>query len=115
MLCPARRFRPGLRLKAPGKKLPPPGRACAPWPLPAQTLDCCRNSDGVLLAAIGGYKWDNLPRHLRPETGLLGLRAGLGLFANLRPATILPQLIDASSLKREVVEGVVFLLNIQLL
>lgn len=75
-------------------------------PLPAQTLDICRNSDAVLLAAIGGYKWDTLPRHLRPETGLLGLRAGLGLFANLRPATILPQLIDASSLKREVVEGV---------
>ncbi|MGB5961545.1 MAG: 3-isopropylmalate dehydrogenase [Coleofasciculaceae cyanobacterium] len=75
-------------------------------PLPTQTLEACRNSDGVLLAAIGGYKWDNLPRHLRPETGLLGLRAGLGLFANLRPATILPQLIDASSLKREVVEGV---------
>ena len=75
-------------------------------PLPAQTLEICRNSDAVLLAAIGGYKWDNLPRHLRPETGLLGLRAGLGLFANLRPATILPQLIDASSLKREVVEGV---------
>lgn len=75
-------------------------------PLPAQTLETCRNSDAVLLAAIGGYKWDTLPRHLRPETGLLGLRAGLGLFANLRPATILPQLIDASSLKREVVEGV---------
>ena len=75
-------------------------------PLPAQTLEICRNSDAVLLAAIGGYKWDNLPRHLRPETGLLGLRAGLGLFANLRPAAILPQLIDASSLKREVVEGV---------
>lgn len=75
-------------------------------PLPAQTLEICRNSDAVLLAAIGGYKWDTLPRHLRPETGLLGLRASLGLFANLRPATILPQLIDASSLKREVVEGV---------
>jgi len=74
--------------------------------LPAQTLEICRKSDAVLLAAIGGYKWDNLPRHLRPETGLLGLRAGLGLFANLRPAAILPQLIDASSLKREVVEGV---------
>ena len=59
-----------------------------------------------MLAAIGGYKWDNLPREQRPETGLLGLRAGLGLFANLRPATILPQLVDASSLKREVVEGV---------
>jgi 3-isopropylmalate dehydrogenase len=75
-------------------------------PLPANTLEICRNSNAVLLAAIGGYKWDTLPRHLRPETGLLGLRAGLGLFANLRPATILPQLIDASSLKREVVEGV---------
>ncbi|NEQ67110.1 MAG: 3-isopropylmalate dehydrogenase [Symploca sp. SIO2D2] len=75
-------------------------------PLPSETLEACRNSDGVLLAAIGGYKWDNLPRHQRPETGLLGLRAGLGLFANLRPATIFPQLIDASSLKQEVVEGV---------
>jgi len=75
-------------------------------PLPAETLATCRNSDAVLLAAIGGYKWDNLPRQQRPETGLLALRAGLGLFANLRPATILPQLIDASSLKREVVEGV---------
>ncbi len=75
-------------------------------PLPAQTLEICRKSDAVLLAAIGGYKWANLHRHLRPETGLLGLRAGLGLFANLRPAAILPQLIDASSLKREVVEGV---------
>ncbi len=75
-------------------------------PLPAETLDLCKNSDAVLLAAIGGYKWDTLPRHLRPETGLLGLRAGLGLFANLRPAKILPQLLDASSLKREIVEGV---------
>jgi 3-isopropylmalate dehydrogenase len=75
-------------------------------PLPAKTLDICRNSDAVLLAAIGGYKWDNLPRHQRPETGLLALRGGLNLFANLRPATILPQLIDASTLKREVVEGV---------
>jgi 3-isopropylmalate dehydrogenase len=75
-------------------------------PLPAETLDICKNSDAVLLAAIGGYQWDTLPRHLRPETGLLGLRSGLGLFANLRPAKILPQLIDASSLKRDVVEGV---------
>ena len=75
-------------------------------PLPEETLSKCRSSDAVLLAAIGGYKWDNLPRHQRPETGLLGLRAGLGLFANLRPATIFPQLIDASTLKREIVEGV---------
>jgi 3-isopropylmalate dehydrogenase len=75
-------------------------------PLPAETLAKCQASDAVLLAAIGGYQWDALPRHLRPETGLLGLRAGLKLFANLRPAKILPQLVDASSLKREVVEGV---------
>ncbi len=75
-------------------------------PLPSVTLDICRDSDAVLLAAIGGYKWDSLPSNLRPEAGLLGLRAGLGLFANLRPAKILPQLIDASTLKREIVEGV---------
>jgi 3-isopropylmalate dehydrogenase len=75
-------------------------------PLPATTLETCRNSDAVLLAAIGGFKWDTLPNDIRPERGLLGLRAGLGLFANLRPAQILPQLIDASTLKREVVEGV---------
>lgn len=75
-------------------------------PLPEATLETCRQSDAVLLAAIGGYKWDALPRHLRPETGLLGLRAGLSLFANLRPAQIFSQLIDASSLKRELVEGV---------
>ncbi|EAZ90358.1 3-isopropylmalate dehydrogenase [Crocosphaera chwakensis] len=75
-------------------------------PLPDQTLKMCRNSDAVLLAAIGGYKWDNLPREKRPETGLLAIRAGLNLFANLRPATILPQLIDASSLKPDIVRGV---------
>lgn len=75
-------------------------------PLPADTLATCKDSDAVLLAAIGGYKWDTLPNNIRPERGLLGLRAGLGLFANLRPAAILPQLIDASSLKREVIEGV---------
>jgi 3-isopropylmalate dehydrogenase len=74
-------------------------------PLPPETLATCQASDAVLLAAIGGYKWDTLPAEQRPEQGLLGLRAGLGVFANLRPANILPQLIDASSLKREVVEG----------
>ena len=75
-------------------------------PLPDETLNACKESDAVLLAAIGGYKWDALPRAQRPETGLLGLRSGLGLFANLRPATILPQLLGASSLKPEIVEGV---------
>ncbi|NEP60158.1 MAG: 3-isopropylmalate dehydrogenase [Symploca sp. SIO2G7] len=75
-------------------------------PLPDETLAACRQSDAVLLAAIGGHQWDSLPRAQRPETGLLGLRAGLQLFANLRPATILPQLIEASSLKRDIIEGV---------
>ena len=75
-------------------------------PLPAETLALCRESAAVLLAAVGGEKWDSLPSELRPEQALLGLRGGLGLFANLRPAKVLPQLIDASSLKREVVEGV---------
>ncbi|NET72845.1 MAG: 3-isopropylmalate dehydrogenase [Sphaerospermopsis sp. SIO1G2] len=75
-------------------------------PLPSTTLETCRNSDAVLLAAIGGYKWDSLPSDKRPEAGLLGLRSGLELFANLRPAKIIPQLIDASTLKQEVVEGV---------
>ncbi|WNC87872.1 3-isopropylmalate dehydrogenase [Thermosynechococcus sp. QKsg1] len=75
-------------------------------PLPAATLETCRQSDAVLLAAIGGTQWDSLPRHLRPETGLLALRAGLGLFANLRPAKIFPQLLHASSLKPEVIAGV---------
>jgi 3-isopropylmalate dehydrogenase len=75
-------------------------------PLPARTLEACRASDAVLLAAIGSPQYDSLPREKRPETGLLGLRAGLGLFANLRPVKIIPALIDASTLKREVIEGV---------
>ncbi|MGD1914157.1 MAG: 3-isopropylmalate dehydrogenase [Rivularia sp. (in: cyanobacteria)] len=75
-------------------------------PIPEATLKTCLHSDAVLLAAIGGYKWDSLPSAKRPEAGLLGLRAGLQLFANLRPAKIIPQLIDASTLKKEDVEGV---------
>ncbi|MEM7556888.1 MAG: 3-isopropylmalate dehydrogenase [Cyanobacteria bacterium P01_A01_bin.84] len=75
-------------------------------PLPKDSLEMCRDSHAVLLAAIGGYKWDSLSANSRPEAGLLGLRAGLELFANLRPAKILPELIDSSTLKREVVEGV---------
>jgi 3-isopropylmalate dehydrogenase len=75
-------------------------------PLPASTLEACRSSDAVLLAAIGSPRFDGLPRERRPETGLLGLRAGLGLFANLRPVKIIPALAEASSLKPEVIEGV---------
>ena len=66
----------------------------------------CKSTEAVLLAAIGGYKWDSLPNAQRPEKGLLGLRKGLEAFANLRPATVLPQLADASTLKKEVVAGV---------
>jgi hypothetical protein len=75
-------------------------------PFPDMTYEQCRQSDSILLACIGGFKWDTNPRELRPETGLLAMRSKLGLFANLRPAKVLPQLIDASTLKRHVVEGV---------
>lgn len=75
-------------------------------PFPDATLDKCKSSDSVLLACIGGYKWDNVPREIRPESGLLKLRKSLGLFANLRPATTVPQLVDASTLKPDVVRGV---------
>ncbi|KAL1551339.1 3-isopropylmalate dehydrogenase, chloroplastic [Salvia divinorum] len=75
-------------------------------PLPEETLSTAKDSDAVLLGAIGGYKWDNNEKHLKPETGLLQLRAGLKVFANLRPATVLPQLVDASTLKKDVAEGV---------
>lgn len=75
-------------------------------PLPEETLQLCHNSDAVLLGAIGGPKWDTLPVHLRPEAGaLLPLRKALGLYANLRPATLYEALLDASTLKREVIEG----------
>jgi 3-isopropylmalate dehydrogenase len=75
-------------------------------PLPSSTLEACREADAVLLAAIGSPQYDSLPRDKRPESGLLGLRAGLGLFANLRPVKIIPALAGASSLKPEVIEGV---------
>ena len=75
-------------------------------PLPPSTLEACRAADAVLLAAIGSPQYDSLPREQRPESGLLGLRAGLGLFANLRPVKIIPALASASTLKPEVIEGV---------
>ncbi len=71
-----------------------------------EVLDACRRSDAVLLAAVGGPKWDTTdPRQPRPEQGLLGLRKGLGLYANLRPVKPLPALYDASPLRRERIEG----------
>jgi 3-isopropylmalate dehydrogenase len=70
-------------------------------PLPAKTLTLAREADAVLLAAVGGPQYDSLPREKRPERGLLGLRKGLGLYANLRPAILFPELVDASALKAE--------------
>jgi 3-isopropylmalate dehydrogenase len=70
------------------------------------TLNACKRADAVLLAAVGGPKWDTTdPDKPRPEQGLLGLRKGLGLFANLRPVKPLPALYDASPLKRDLIEG----------
>jgi len=74
-------------------------------PLPEATLDMAREADAILLGAVGGYKWESLDISVRPEKGLLGLRSELGLFSNLRPAVLAPQLADASSLKPEIVAG----------
>jgi len=74
-------------------------------PLADETLDRARAADAVLLGAVGGPKWDKIERDIRPERGLLKIRGQLGLFANLRPAILYPQLADASSLKSEIVAG----------
>ncbi len=74
-------------------------------PLPDETLRLARVADAVLLGAIGGPKWDHVERERRPETGLLELRAALGVFANLRPAILYPQLVPASPLKPDIVSG----------
>ena len=75
-------------------------------PLPQETIDLAKNSDAVLFGAIGGEKWDNLPREKRPESGLLRLRSELELFANHRPVKVYDELVDASSLKPSIVQGV---------
>jgi 3-isopropylmalate dehydrogenase len=75
-------------------------------PLPAETVAVCRAADAILLGAVGGPKWDDPQARVRPEQGLLGIRKELGLFANLRPVRIYPQLIDASPLRPERLQGV---------
>jgi 3-isopropylmalate dehydrogenase len=74
-------------------------------PLTDEALALAKASDAVLMGAVGGPQWAGVPRHLRPEAGLLNLRSGMGVFANLRPALCFAPLADASTLKREVVEG----------
>ncbi|MEK6546213.1 MAG: 3-isopropylmalate dehydrogenase [Nitrospinota bacterium] len=75
-------------------------------PLPESSLKLAKESDAVLLGAVGGPKWDGLDYSVRPERALLGLRSELGLFANLRPAVVYSSLVNASTLKKEIVEGV---------
>ncbi len=75
-------------------------------PLPQETIRISMKSDAVLFGAIGGEKWDDLPREKRPESGLLRFRKELGVFANLRPAVVYDELVNASSLKPEIVKGV---------
>lgn len=74
-------------------------------PLPQETIDACRNSQAILLGAVGGPKWDDPSAKTRPEFGLLKIRKELGLFANLRPIKMFDQLADASPLRREIIEG----------
>ena len=74
-------------------------------PLPEETLIAAKECDSILLGAVGGQQWESLERELRPERGLLGMRAELDLFSNLRPAILYPQLANASTLKNEVVSG----------
>ena len=81
------------------------GYEAAGDPLPDATLKLAKDSDAVLLGAVGDWKYDKLERHLRPERGLLRIRKELNLFANLRPALLYPELADASTLKPEVVSG----------
>ncbi|MFW2608755.1 isocitrate/isopropylmalate family dehydrogenase, partial [Aliarcobacter butzleri] len=73
--------------------------------LPEETVEGVLNSDACLFGAIGGAKWDTLPRDLRPETGLLNFREKMGVYANLRPAIVYDELLNASTLKPEVIKG----------
>ncbi|MCL0046384.1 3-isopropylmalate dehydrogenase [Dehalococcoidales bacterium] len=77
--------------------------------LPEDTLKLCQNCDAVLLGAVGGPKWDDPKAKIHPEDGLLALRKGLGLFANLRPVKVLPTLIDSTTLKPGIIKGVDFI------
>lgn len=78
-------------------------------PLTEETIQTCKDSDAVFLGAVGGYKWESLPHNLKPEAALLKLRKTLGLYTNIRPAKIYKPLVDSSSLKKEVLDGVDFI------
>jgi len=77
-------------------------------PLTDETIELCKNSDAVLLGAVGGYQWENLEHHLKPEAALLKLRKELGLYTNIRPAKVYPSFVNSSSLKDEIIRGTDF-------
>ena len=95
----------GLKIEMENGHIGGAGYDAAGDPFPAATEKLAKQSDAILLGAVGGYQYDNLPRAMRPEQGLLRIRKGLGLFANLRPAMVYPELVNASSLKPELVSG----------
>ena len=97
--------RDGLPLETETAPIGGAGYDAAKEPLPAATLALAQAADAVLLGAVGGPQYDTLPRALRPEQGILGIRKALGLFANLRPALLYPELAAASSFKPEIVAG----------
>jgi len=97
--------RDGLPIETETAPIGGAGYDAAGQPLPDSTLAIAQRADAVVLGAVGGPKYESLPRHLRPEQGLLSIRKALGLFANLRPALLYPELAASSSLKPEVVSG----------
>jgi 3-isopropylmalate dehydrogenase len=97
--------RDGLPIETETAPIGGAGYDAAKEPLPAATLALAKAADAVLLGAVGGPQYDTLPRALRPEQGILGIRKALGLFANLRPALLYPELAAASSFKPEIVAG----------
>jgi len=100
-----RLWRDGLPIETETAPIGGAGYDAAGQPLPEATLDLARRADAILLGAVGGPKYDSLPREVRPEQGLLAIRKALDLFANLRPAILYPELASASSLKPEIVSG----------
>ena len=97
--------RDGLKIEMEYAAIGGAGYDAAGDPFPAATEALAQAADAVLLGAVGGYQYDTLPRPMRPEQGLLRIRKGLNLFANLRPATVYPELVNSSSLKPELVSG----------
>ena len=97
--------RDGLPIETEPAPIGGAGHDAAGHPLPPATLALAQSADAVLLGAVGGPKYDTLPRELRPEQGILGIRKALGLFANLRPAILYPELAAVSSLRPEIVAG----------